>query len=165
MLVHLLVRMAGARLVIVSDLHPTRLETARAFGADVTIDAGRDDPVAVVRELTGGSGADVTIEAVGAGVTARQTTEAVRNAGTVVWLGNSEDRIEVGMQTIVTRNLTLRGSYGMTGEEFERALVLLADDRLPVDAIVNRTATLDEGADLFEQLLADPATIKCVLTP
>ena len=90
MLVHLLVRLAGAGRIIVSDLHPERLASARAFGADVVVDAGREDPVEVVRELTGGSGADVAIEAVGYGVTARQSIGAVRNSGTVLWLGNSE---------------------------------------------------------------------------
>jgi L-iditol 2-dehydrogenase len=164
-LVHLLVWIAGAGRIIVSDLHPERLESARAFGADVVIDAGREDPVAVAREHTGGSGVDVAIEAVGAGTTARQTIEAVRNAGTVVWLGNSQDRIEIGMQSVVTRNLTIRGSYGMSGDEFGRALGLLADGRLPVGDIINRYASLDEGPVLFEELLAGPATIKCVMRP
>ena len=164
-LVHLLVRLAGAGRIIVSDLHPERLASARAFGADVVVDAGSEDPVEIVRESTGGSGADVTIEAVGAGVTARQTIDAVRNSGTVVWLGNSERRIEIDMQAVVTRDLTLRGSYGMTGQEFERALTLLAGDRLPVGEIINRYASLDEGPGLFEELLASPATIKCVIRP
>jgi L-iditol 2-dehydrogenase len=164
-LVHLLARLAGAGRIIVSDLHPERLEAARAFGADVVVDARDEDPVAVAREQTGGSGVDVAIEAVGAGVTARQTISAVRNSGTIVWLGNSEDRIEVGMQAVVTRNLTIRGSYGMAGEEFERALALLAAGRLPIDLIVNRYASLGEGPALFEELLASPATIKCVLRP
>jgi threonine dehydrogenase-like Zn-dependent dehydrogenase len=164
-LVHLLVRLAGAGRIIVSDLHPERLSSARAFGADVVVDAGREDPVEVVREITGGSGADVAIEAVGAGVTARQSIDAVRNAGTVVWLGNSEQRIEIDMQAVVTRDLVIRGSYGMTGQEFERALTLLADGRLPVGDIVNRYASLDEGPGLFEELLASPATMKCVIRP
>ena len=164
-LVHLLVRLAGAGTIIVSDLHAERLATARAFGADVVVDASREDPVAVVRELTGGSGADVTIEAVGAGATARHSIDAVRNAGTVVWLGNSDLVIEIGMQAVVTRNLNVRGSYGMTGEEFERALQLIAGGRLPVDTIINRYATLDEGPALFEELLDSPATIKCVIRP
>ncbi|MDX6598199.1 MAG: L-iditol 2-dehydrogenase [Gaiellales bacterium] len=164
-LVHLLVRLAGAGVIIVSDLHPARLSSARAFGADVVVDAGRQDPVAVVRELTGGSGADAAIEAVGAGVSARQTIHAVRNSGTVVWLGNSERLIEIDMQAVVTRDLVVRGSYGMTGQEFERALALLADGRLPVDDIVNRYASLDDGPGLFEELLASPATIKCVIRP
>ena len=164
-LVHLLVRLAGAGRIIVSDLHPARLESARALGADVVVDARDEDPVAVAREHTGGSGVDVAVEAVGAAVTAQQSIDAVRNAGTVVWLGNSADRIEIGMQSVVTRNLTIRGSYGMTGAEFEHALELLAGGHLPIGEIVNRYATLDEGPALFEELLASPATIKCVLRP
>jgi L-iditol 2-dehydrogenase len=164
-LTHLLVRLAGAGRIVVSDLHPERLSAARAFGADVVVDAGSEDPVEVVRELTDGSGADVAIEAVGFGVSARQTIDAVRSSGTVVWLGNSERRIEIDMQAVVTRDLVVRGSYGMTGQEFERALTLLADGRLPVGDIVNRYATLDEGPALFEELLASPATIKCVIRP
>jgi L-iditol 2-dehydrogenase len=164
-LTHLLARIAGAGTIIVSDLHADRLGSARALGADVVVDASAADPVAVARELTGGSGVDVAFEAVGAGVTARQTIDAVRNAGTVVWLGNSANLIEVGMQAVVTRNLTIRGSYAMTGDEFERALSLLAGGRLPVDAIINRYASLDEGPALFEELLVSPATIKCVMRP
>jgi L-iditol 2-dehydrogenase len=164
-LAHLLARIAGAGKIIVSDLHAERRSSARAFGADVVVDAASEDPAAVVREATGGSGADVAIEAVGAGVTARHTIDAVRNAGTVVWLGNSERRIEIDMQAVVTRDLTIRGSYGMTGLEFERALALLAAGELPVGEIVNRYATLDDGPALFEELLASPATIKCVIRP
>jgi L-iditol 2-dehydrogenase len=164
-LVHLLVRLAGAERIIVSDLHPERLASARAFGADIVVDAGREDPVAVVRDATGGSGADVAIEAVGAGVTARQTIGAVRNAGTIVWLGNSEQRIEIDMQAVVTREVTVRGSYAMTGQEFESALTLLAEGQLPVAEIINRHASLEECPALFEELLEAPATIKCVVTP
>jgi L-iditol 2-dehydrogenase len=164
-LVHLLARLAGAGQIIVSDLHPERLSAARAFGADIVVDAGREDPVAVARAATGGSGVDVAIEAVGAGATARQTIDAVRNAGTVVWLGNSERHIQIDMQAVVTRDVAVRGSYGMSGQEFERALMLLATGRLPVDAIVNRYASLDDGPELFEELLAAPATIKCVIRP
>jgi L-iditol 2-dehydrogenase len=164
-LAHLLARIAGAGQIIVSDLHPERLASARAFGADMVIDAATEDPVEVVREVTGGSGADVAIEAVGAGVTARQTIEAARNAGTVVWLGNSERRIEIDMQSVVTRDLVLRGSYGMTGQEFERSLALLADGRMPIDDVINRYAVIGEGPELFEELLASPETIKCIIRP
>ncbi len=164
-LVHLLARIAGAGRIIVSELHAERRASARAFGADVVVDPAREDPVAAVRAATGGSGADVAIEAVGAGVTARHSIDAVRNSGTVVWLGNSERRIEIDMQAVVTRELAVRGSYGMTGQEFERALALLASGRLPVGDIVNRYASLEDGPGLFEELLASAAIIKCVIRP
>lgn len=52
----------------------------------------------------------MAIEAVGHGVTARQSVGAVRSAGTVVWLGNRERQIEIDMQDVVTREVTVRGS-------------------------------------------------------
>jgi L-iditol 2-dehydrogenase len=164
-LVHLLARIAGAGRIIVSEPHGERRAAALRFGADAVVDAAREDPVAAVRDATGGSGADVAIEAVGAGATARQSIDATRNGGTVVWLGNSERRIEIDMQAVVTRELAVRGSYGMTAQEFERALGLLAAGRLPAADIVNRRASLDEGPGLFEELLASAATIKCVILP
>lgn len=164
-LVLALVRLAGARRILVSDVHSTRRDLAVVLGADVVIDATEQDPVQIAREQTGGSGVDVAFEAVGAAVTAGQTTEAVRNGGTVVWLGNNADRIEIGMQTIVTRNLCVRGAYGQTIEEFERALALLAGGAIPADTIVNKRAHLEEGPDLFDELLAEPAVLKCVIVP
>ncbi len=61
--------------VVAIDLADSRLEQARAFGADVTINNGRDDPVAIVYELTNGLGADVAIEAVGVPATFELCTE------------------------------------------------------------------------------------------
>ena len=60
----------GARLyspsdIVAIDLADSRLDAAKAFGADVIVNNGREDALEVVRELTGGLGADVAIEAVG----------------------------------------------------------------------------------------------------
>ena len=157
MLVHLLVRLAGAGRIIVSDLHPERLATRLApSGPTSSIDAGREDPVEVVRELTGGSGADVSIEAVGCGVTARQTIGAVRNAGTVVWLGNSErrdrDRHAGRRHPRSHRARVLRHD----GPGVRARADLAGGGRLPVDEIVNRYARWTRAPELFEQLLATP---------
>ena len=164
-LVHVLVRMAGAGRILVSDMHPARLATARALGADIVVDASaRTSSRSSARPPAARARTSPSRRSAPARRRATPSTPT-RNAGTVVWLGNSDDRIEIGMQTLVTRNLNVRGSYGMTSQEFERALGLLAAGRLPVDEIVNRYATLDEGPELFEQLLADPETIKCVIRP
>ena len=72
----------GARLfspshIVAIDLADTRLEAAKAFGADVTVNNGREDPLEIVRSLTDGLGADVTIEAVGVPVTFELAVELV----------------------------------------------------------------------------------------
>jgi L-iditol 2-dehydrogenase len=158
-------RARGAGMIIVSDLDAARLEVAGTVGADHALHAGERDPAAAVRELTGGSGVDVSFEAVGATEPVRQTLDATRNGGVVVWIGNNADRIELSMQAVVTRSLTIRGAYGVSREDLEEAVRLLAGGQVPVEALVNRHATLDEGPSLFEELLATPATIKCVLEP
>jgi L-iditol 2-dehydrogenase len=154
---------SGANCVIVSDVSDERLEIARAAGADHTVNPGRQEPRAVVDEITSGNGVDVAFEAVGLGATAQQTLDVTRNNGTVVWIGNNHRMINIDMQSIVTRELTVLGSYGMTGDEFQRALQILADGRIPTDVLINRRADLEEGPTLFDELLASPTTIKCVI--
>ena len=73
--------------IIAIDLADSRLEGARRFGADVTINNGREDAVAKVMELTGGLGADVAIEAVGVPATFELCTELIRPGGRVANIG------------------------------------------------------------------------------
>src|SRR5881398_806546 len=73
--------------VVVIDLDIARLARAREFGADVTIDNGHEDAVAAVKELTGGLGADVAIEAVGVPETFELCTDLIRPGGRVANVG------------------------------------------------------------------------------
>jgi len=73
--------------VVVIDLDIARLARAREFGADVTIDNGHEDAVAVVKELTGGLGADVAIEAVAVPATFELCTDLIRPGGRVANVG------------------------------------------------------------------------------
>ena len=156
-------RLTGVNMIAVSDASDARLEMARALGAQVTINVTRQNPRQVVDEFTNGSGVDLAFEAVGLSATAQQSLEVTRNKGTVIWIGNNQRMIEIDMQAIVTRELSVIGSYGMTDEEFQRSLRLLADGRIPTDRLINRRASLEEGPELFDQLLASPETIKCVI--
>jgi alcohol dehydrogenase len=73
--------------IVVIDLAAQRLELAKGFGADVTIDNGVEDPIARIMELTDGLGVDVAIEAVGVPATFELCTEIVRPGGTVANVG------------------------------------------------------------------------------
>ncbi|MCJ7548209.1 MAG: zinc-binding dehydrogenase [Anaerolineae bacterium] len=81
---------SGASLVIAVDVVPAKLEIAKALGADIVIDATKDDPVAAVDEITKGAGVDVSIEAVGGtGVGIKQAVAMVRHHGIVALYGDS----------------------------------------------------------------------------
>jgi alcohol dehydrogenase len=73
--------------VIAIDLSDARLAEAKAFGADIIINDSREDPVAVIRDLTGRLGADVSIEAVGTGATFELAVKLARPGGRIANVG------------------------------------------------------------------------------
>lgn len=156
-------RSRGVGRIAISDLSPERLAIARELGIDTTIDATAEDPREATLRMTGGEGVDVAFEAVGVGAAVAQAHDAVRYGGTVVWIGNNQKRIDVDMQQVVTRELTIRGSYGMSHADFAEALELLAGGAVRTDLLINRRADLAEGPTLFDELLASPRVVKCVI--
>ncbi len=156
---------AGVRTVVVSDVSNARLEVARSLGVTRTLNPNEEDVLSAVRELTGGRGADVTFEAVGISATVAQSVAGVKDGGTVVWVGNNARTVEVEMQAVVTRQLSILGTYGLTDEDFQAALELLAAGRIPTELLTSRRVTLDDGEGLFDDLLRSPETVKCLIQP
>lgn len=158
-------RLRGAGSIVITDRSAHRLAVARSLGADLTIDVTAQDPVELVLAATDGRGADAVLEAVGIGATAVQSLRVARSGGHVTWIGNSAPTAELPMQELVTRELTLRGSYGFR-EEFEQAADALAAGMIDARRIIERLAPLDEGSDLFRELGAGELdAVKVVLTP
>ncbi len=110
-------KLAGAGAVIVTDKSARRLEMAKRLGADVTINVDKQEPLPIVQSLTDGSGADAVIEAVAFSATVLQAMLLVRPGGHVTWIGNSRPNIEMNMQNVVTREVTVQGAYAY-GDEF-----------------------------------------------
>jgi L-iditol 2-dehydrogenase len=165
LLAMLAARLKGAGQVIMTDLSPHRLEMARRLGADLTINPREQDALAVVREQTGGTGAHATIEAVGIGPTVEQSLALVRTGGHVTWIGNSAPRVELNMQEVVTRELTIRGTYGFA-EEFPRAIDTLRSGRIDVTPLIERVAPLEDGPTIVHDLAEGSLDIvKVILKP
>jgi S-(hydroxymethyl)glutathione dehydrogenase/alcohol dehydrogenase len=108
-------RIAGSTTIVAVDVNPRKLGLAAELGATHTIDARDADPVAAVRDLTAGRGADVAIEAAGQNVTLRQTLEAARPGGRVVILGKTAFGQEVTLPftSLMGEREIVRTSYGM----------------------------------------------------
>ncbi|WP_027483168.1 zinc-dependent alcohol dehydrogenase [Deinococcus pimensis] len=161
----LALRSRGAGRVVVTDLSERRLALARDLGADATVNGREQDAASTVRELTGGLGADVVLEAVGVSATVGTAFACVRTGGQVTWIGNSAPEVQVPMQDVVTRELVVRGAYAFTSE-FARAVDLLASGRIDVAPLVEEVAPLPEGPRLVTAL-ADGSldAVKVVLEP
>jgi L-iditol 2-dehydrogenase len=155
---------AGCARVVAVDLDPGRLEQAARLGADVTLTASDDVP-ARVAELTGGRGADVAFEAVGASEPIATAVAGLRKGGRLVLIGNVTPRVELDLQAVVTRELSLLGTCASSGE-YPEALELLATGAVRLDGLMSAVVPLEAGPAWFERLYArEPGLMKVILTP
>lgn len=159
------IRLAGCSRVIAVDVNAHRLEVARSLGADVAINATEDDVAARVRDMTSGRGADVTLEVVGATPTIQSAIACTRKGGSVTLVGNVTPQIDLPLQEVVTREISLIGTCGCNGE-YPACIQLLESGALQVEPLITARASLEEGADWFQRLYdGEPNAMKVVICP
>jgi S-(hydroxymethyl)mycothiol dehydrogenase len=152
-------RLAGAAKIIAVDTDPGKLEWARGFGATHVVNARETDVVEAVRELTGGFGADVVIEAVGRPETWKQAFYARDLAGTVVLVGvpTPDMRIDMPLLDLFGRGGALKSSwYGdcLPSRDFSMLVDLYLQGRLDLDAFVSEEIALDRVEEAFARMHA-----------
>jgi L-iditol 2-dehydrogenase len=152
LLVVALLRMRGARNIIVSDATNFRLETARKMQADHTINSREVDFNDAVKTITGGKMCDFAIEAVGIAPTAANSLDCLRIGGTVVWIGNAQKMVEVNMQKIVTTELTIKGNYVYDFPGFRESLKLLEQKKIDIAPLMTNVYPLSDGVKAFRDL-------------
>ena len=149
--------LAGATTVIAVDIDDRKLMLAREFGATHTVNSREHDPVAVVRELTGGYGADVTIDAVGRPEVFDQAFHARDHAGTVVLVGvpTPEMTWQVPLLEVFGRGGAVKSSwYGdcLPERDFPMLVGLHLQGRLPLDRFVSETIGIDGVEEAFARM-------------
>ncbi|MEV5936717.1 S-(hydroxymethyl)mycothiol dehydrogenase [Streptomyces sp. NPDC052079] len=150
-------RLAGAAKIIAVDVEERKLNWAKDFGATHTVNSRQTDPVEAIRELTGGFGADVVIDAVGHPQTYEQAFYARDLAGTVVLVGvpTPEMKLELPLLDVFGRGGALKSSwYGdcLPSRDFPMLVDLYQQGRLDLDAFVTETIKLDEVEKAFEKM-------------
>lgn len=165
LLVAQVLRQRGWADVLISDLAAPRLEIVRELGFTAVNAAPEGAFHEALRGFTDGRGVDAAFEAVGTGPAVVQALQALRYGGSAVWVGNNHRLIQVDMQDIVTRELSIHGTYGLGDDDFSAALELLASGGITAGPLISRRASLAEGPALFEELLASPELIKGMFLP
>jgi S-(hydroxymethyl)mycothiol dehydrogenase len=150
-------RLAGASKIIAVDIDGRKLERVRALGATDVVNASGSDPVETIRELTGGFGADVVIDAVGRPETYKQAFYARDLAGTVVLVGvpTPEMTLELPLLDVFGRGGSLKSSwYGdcLPSRDFPMLVELYQQGRLDLDAFVTEKIALDDVEKAFEKM-------------
>ncbi|HEX2175766.1 MAG TPA: S-(hydroxymethyl)mycothiol dehydrogenase [Nocardioidaceae bacterium] len=161
-------RLAGAAAIIAIDVDERKLASAQRLGATHVIDASAADPVEAVRNLTGGFGADVVIEAVGRPETYKQAFYMRDLAGTVVLVGvpTPDMTLELPLLDVFGRGGALKSSwYGdcLPSRDFPMLVDLYQQGRLDLDAFVSETIGLDEVEKAFARM-HDGGVLRSVVT-
>ena len=152
-------RLAGASTIIAIDREDKKLQWAEDLGATHTINASQVDAVEAVRELTGGFGADIVIDAVGRPETWKQAFYARDLAGTVVLVGvpTPDMILEMPLVDVFSRGGSLKSSwYGdcLPERDFPTLVDLYQQGRLPLEKFVTERIKLDDVEEAFHTMHA-----------
>jgi len=150
-------RLAGAKTIIAVDVDDRKLAWAREFGATHVINSRNADPVESIKDLTGGFGADVVIEAVGRPETYKQAFFARDLAGTVVLVGvpTPDMQLDLPLLEVFGRGGALKSSwYGdcLPSRDFPMLVDLHLDGRLPLEKFVSETIALGDVEAAFTRM-------------
>ncbi|HEY5227017.1 MAG TPA: galactitol-1-phosphate 5-dehydrogenase [Opitutaceae bacterium] len=158
-------RAKGCARIVAIDVDESRLEAARRHGATEAFSSAAANLAASVRELTGGRGADIAFEAVGLAPTLGIAIECTRKGGSITLVGNVSPSVELPLQAIVTRELTLVGTCASSGE-YPECLEMISRGAVDVASLVSAAAPLSEGAGWFRRLHArEKGLMKVLLVP
>jgi len=152
-----LARALGAGEVVAVDISNDRLDAALELGATAVVNGLEVDPVARVRELSGGQGADLVLEAIGSPATFRQATDMVADGGRCVMVGIAPvgTTAEVEITRLVRRKIQLAGSFGgRPRHDLAHLGQLVAEKKLDLGALITRRFSLEEADTAYELLAA-----------
>lgn len=151
-----LVRMlagAGAKTIVAVDIADDKLERAQELGATHVVNAMKTDPVAAVRELTGG--VDVAFEALGNSRTFAQAVGMLADGGRMVAIGIAagDTTAEVPITPLVRRGYTITGSFGgRTRQDLPKLVDIASRGEFDVQPLITRRYPLAEANEAYQAL-------------
>jgi threonine dehydrogenase-like Zn-dependent dehydrogenase len=158
-------KIKGAGTLVVMDVKEDRLAFAKKIGADVVVNSAAGDPAEALQKAIGRPDADVVFEAVGLETTVAMSIRLTKLGGNLTLIGNVTPKIQVNLQEIISREVTIRGSAAIAGE-YPACLNLIAQGRLQVKSLISRILPLSEGQASFDALHhGEPGLMKILLRP
>lgn len=151
-------RINGCRRVFIVDIDQGKLDIAAKMGL-IPIKGGDADPVAAIREATGGHGADKVVEAAGFPSTFLQAVQTAASFGEVVFMGNIHGSFQIGekdFSSILRRELRIHGTWNSKWtprglDDWTTALAFM-DRELTVAPLISHRPSLAEGVGIFNAL-------------
>ena len=160
-----LAKMSGAR-VIASELDPVRMDVARKMGADIVINASEADPIAQVKELTEGRGADAVFCTVATSAVAKQAVDMAGKLGRVVMYTSffPDLPIEISPTKLHSGEQILTGSVNPNPVDFLTATRLLSRKLIDVSSLISDRVPMAEIDRAFREAV-EPNTYRIIVKP
>jgi D-arabinitol dehydrogenase (NADP+) len=164
-----LIKSGGAASVTVAAPTQFKLDRAREFGIDQTIQISRTDPVnnqRLVLEASGGRGYDIVVEATGATIVGDICVPLTRNGGTMLVYGvtRADETLSFHPFDVFRREITIIGSFAEI-TSFASAIAALRSRRIRTDGIITHRFKLDDYGAALETLQSDKTAHKVVIVP
>jgi len=151
--------------IVAIDQSDTRLDAAKQFGADVTVNNSREDPLAVIKDLTGRLGADVSIEAVGTPGTFELAVKLIRPGGRIANIGVHGQAATLHLEDEWMKDITI--TTGLVDTSSIPILMhLLTTGQIDAKPFVTHHFSLDEFEEAYDVFAraADTSALKVVLS-
>ena len=160
------IRQKNPKTLVVLDMNDARLEKAKEFGADMIMNPGKTDVVSAIKDLTGGYGCDIYIEATGHPSSVEQGLQCIRKMGRFVEFSVFAEKVSVDWSIISDRKeLDLLGVH-LSPYCFDTVINWIESGKLPTDGVVSHKLPLSSWKEGFDAAAAGAeGTFKVVLVP
>lgn len=160
------IKQCNPKCLIVLDMNDERLAKAKEFGADIVMNPGKEDVVSKIKEMTGGYGCDIYIEATGHPSSVQQGLEAIRKMGRFVEFSVFGELVTVDWSIISDRKeLDLLGSH-LSPFCYDTVIEWIENGKLPTQGVVTNKFSLDDWEEGFRLAkTGEGGAMKVVLIP
>ncbi|MDN5323952.1 MAG: hypothetical protein PWQ67_2406 [Clostridia bacterium] len=161
----------GALNVVVVDVLDGKLALAKKLGTDFTINASKEDPVEIVKELTNGKGADVVVEAAGSEQSINQATEMIKHNGKFVWYSWITNPVNLNISRWHDDGIEFINTCLVHHTQYERyvwtftSLRPVVQGLLDIKPLITHEFKLDQIKEAFDLVDKDDTAIKVILRP
>jgi L-iditol 2-dehydrogenase len=159
-------QMAGASQIIAigTEGDDDRLELSRSFGATITINSSKQDPLQTIMSLGDGLGADLVVDTAGASATLKLSMDAVRPNGQITKIGWGPKPVNFSLDPLIAKSVTFKGHFSHTWDVWEKCLTMMSKGQVDLEQLITHELPIDRWEEAFE-LVENREANKVVLTP
>lgn len=159
-------RVCGASAIVLAGLaqDKTRMEIGQEVGATHLVDLSKDDLPALVQEISGGRGADLVVDAAGPQATVKLAMDLVRRNGQITKIAWGPKPLELSLDPLLAKAVTLQGVFSHTWDTWERVLRLESTRQVNLGALISHRVPLADWKVAFDALESG-AAVKALIFP